>query len=160
MAVFCIGIRFTEIVMQELIAKIRARAQAENLPYAGNVTPKEAWRLFSRHQAILVDVRSSEELKFVGRVPGSRHVPWTNGLELLPNPNFLNDLEEKAGKDKVVLILCRSGRRSVSAATLATQAGFSCVFNVLEGFEGEMDEDQQRGNINGWRMEGLPWVQD
>jgi rhodanese-related sulfurtransferase len=60
----------------------------------------------------------------------------------------------------VALLLCRSGKRSVLAAEAAAKAGFTNVFNVLEGFEGDLDAHQQRGKADGWRFHGLPWVQD
>jgi len=72
----------------------------------------------------------------------------------------LRDLESKLSKDAVILLLCRSGKRSAAAAEAATAAGFKNVFNVREGFEGDLDENQQRGASGGWRQRGLPWVQD
>jgi rhodanese-related sulfurtransferase len=63
-------------------------------------------------------------------------------------------------KDQPVLLLCRSGKRSVLAAEAAAKAGFTAVFNVLEGFEGELDAAHQRGRADGWRFHRLPWVQD
>ena len=112
------------------------------LTYAGGVAPPVAWNLVREGQAILVDVRSAEERKFVGHVPGSLHVAWATGTALTRNPRFVRELEAKlvkdGGKDAVVLLLCRSGRRSVLAAEAAAAAGFRHVFNVLEGFEGEV----------------------
>lgn len=75
-------------------------------------------------------------------------------------PRFVRDLESKTGKDAVVLLLCRSGKRSAQAAEAAARAGFKHVFNIREGFEGDLDEQQRRGSFNGWRHAGLPWVQD
>jgi len=72
----------------------------------------------------------------------------------------VRELEAKTGKDTRILLLCRSGKRSALAAEAAAQAGFAQVFNVLEGFEGEIDGDQHRGGQDGWRFHGLPWVQD
>lgn len=138
----------------------RAEAERSGLPYAGSVAPAEAWALVSRGEACLVDVRSAEEVKFVGRVPDTLHVPWMNGLSLSRNPRFVRDLEARVGKDDAVLLLCRSGKRSAAAAEAATKAGFRNVFNVLEGFEGDLDEQQRRGAFNGWCFAGLPWVQD
>lgn len=138
----------------------RARAAAEGLPYAGSVAPHDAWTLLSNGDAVLVDVRTAEERKFVGQVPESKHVPWATGLSLSRNPRFAKELEAKAGKDEVVLLLCRSGKRSAAAAEAAAKAGFRNVFNILEGFEGDLDEQQRRGAFNGWRHAGLPWVQD
>lgn len=138
----------------------RAQAQAEGLTYAGGVTPIQAWELFSSGAAVLVDVRSAEELKFVGQVPGSVHVAWATGISLSRNPRFVRELENKVGKDRVILLLCRSGKRSALAAEAASKAGFESVFNVLEGFEGEINEQGQRGSTGGWRHHQLPWTQD
>jgi rhodanese-related sulfurtransferase len=111
-------------------------------------------------QAVLVDVRTAEERKFVGQPPDSLHVAWATGTALTRNPRFVKELEAKVKKDTVLLFLCRSGKRSAQAAEAAAKAGFSQAFNVLEGFEGELDERQQRGALGGWRHAGLPWTQD
>ncbi|TKC78827.1 rhodanese-like domain-containing protein [Trinickia terrae] len=144
----------------EVLETARATAAAAGLPYAGGVAPRDAWALISGGTALLVDVRTAEERKFVGYVPGSVHVPWATGTSLTRNPRFVRELEAKTGKDAVVLLLCRSGNRSALAAEAAAKAGFTQAYNVLEGFEGELDEGQHRGGRNGWRFHGLPWVQD
>ena len=138
----------------------RAVALATGLPYAGGVSPQAAWQLFSENQALLVDVRSAEERKFVGHIPNSLHVPWATGTALTRNPRFVRELEAKTGKNIPVLLLCRSGKRSALAAEAATKAGHTLVFNVLEGFEGEITPQGHRGTQDGWRFQGLPWVQD
>ncbi len=138
----------------------RERARAAGLSYAGGIEPAEAWNLYSSGLALLVDVRTAEERKFVGHVPGSLHVAWATGTSLIRNPRFVRELEAKAPKGAVLLLLCRSGRRSVLAAEAATKAGFANVFNILEGFEGEIDEHNRRGSRGGWRSHSLPWIQD
>lgn len=143
-----------------ILANARHRAERDQLPYAGSVTPQDAWALFQAGDAVLVDVRTAEERKFVGQVPDTKHVAWMTGLSLSRNPRFTKELENKAGKEEVILLLCRSGKRSAAAAETATKAGFRNVFNILEGFEGDLDEQQRRGAFNGWRHAGLPWVQD
>ena len=150
-----------EIALPPVLERVRAEAIANGLSYAGGVSPPAAWALVSSGQAVLVDVRSNEERVFVGYVPGSVHVPWATGTALTRNPRFVRELEAKlGGRDKVALLLCRSGKRSALAAEAAARAGASNVFNVLEGFEGDLDENNQRGRLNGWRTHGLPWVQD
>lgn len=147
--------------LPEELASIKAAAESSNLPFAGGVAPAVAWELFSSGRAVLVDVRTGEERKFVGHVPESLHVPWATGTALTRNPRFVRELESKiGGKDVVALLLCRSGKRSALAAEAAAKAGLSNIFNVLEGFEGEIDAQQQRGKADGWRFHGLPWVQD
>jgi len=126
-----------------------------------SVSPPEAWSLFSAGEAVLVDVRTPEELKFVGRVPDAINVPWATGTSLTRNPRFVRELESKVpDKDKRVLLLCRSGKRSALALEAAQKAGFTRISNVSEGFEGELDAQGQRGHADGWRHHGLPWVQD
>lgn len=145
---------------QLVLETARSKAAAAGLSYAGGVSPKDAWDLISSGAAVLVDVRTIEERKFVGHVPDTLHVAWASGTALTRNPRFVRELEQKVSKDQNVLLLCRSGKRSVLAAEAAAKAGFNNVFNILEGFEGEIDELQHRGNSDGWRHHGLPWVQD
>ena len=149
-----------EVAPQSVIERARAQAHSQSLPFAGSLAPAEAWALVQAAAATLVDVRSAEERKFVGHVPGTVHVAWATGTALTRNPRFVRELESKVRKDETVLLLCRSGKRSAAAAEAATRAGFTAVFNVLEGFEGELDGAQQRGKADGWRFHGLPWVQD
>lgn len=144
----------------DALEAVEQAARAAGLPYAGGVSPRLAWSLFSTGQARLVDVRSAEERKFVGHVPDSVHVPWATGTSLTRNPRFVRELEARTGKDTRILLLCRSGKRSALAAEAAAQAGFTQAFNVLEGFEGEIDAQQHRGGQDGWRFHGLPWQQD
>ena len=153
-----------DAVLPAALEQVRRESAEQGLSYAGGIRPPAAWDLVREGQALLVDVRSAEERKFVGHVPGSLHVPWATGTALTRNPRFVRELEAKlakdGGKEAVVLLLCRSGKRSVLAAEAAAGAGFRHVFNVLEGFEGEIDARQQRGGTDGWRFHGLPWVQD
>lgn len=137
-----------------VLAAARAAAQQAGLQYAGDVTPQQAWALFSSGIAELVDVRTERELQRVGYVPDAKHLEWLKGAEMLKNPRFIGELGAVAGKEDVVLFLCRSGKRSVAAAQAATDAGYRNAFNVLEGFEG--DGSPQRG----WLRHGLPSVQD
>ena len=147
-------------VATAVLERARARALSEQLPYAGSVAPHDAWALFQAGEAVIVDVRTAEERKFVGQVPETKHVAWMTGISLVRNPRFVKELEAKVGKDVVILLLCRSGKRSAAAAEVAAKAGFRNIFNVLEGFEGDLDEQQRRGGFNGWRHAGLPWIQD
>ena len=147
--------------VQNLLASARAAGGQQGLAYAGSVTPPQAWQLTRSGAVFLVDVRTVEEYKFVGHVPGSLHVPWATGTSLNRNPRFVKELEAKVkDKDAIVLLLCRSGNRSALAAEAAHKAGFTNVFNVAEGFEGDLNERLHRGTVNGWRHHDLPWEQD
>jgi rhodanese-related sulfurtransferase len=147
-------------IAETVLQQARERARAEGQPYAGGVSPGDAWTFVSDGRAVLVDVRTGEERKFVGQVPGTLHVAWMTGTAMNRNPRFVKELEVKVKKDTVVVFLCRSGKRSAAAAEAATKAGFVNAFNILEGFEGDLDAAQRRGALGGWRFHGLPWIQD
>ncbi|NUT70356.1 rhodanese-like domain-containing protein [Pseudarthrobacter sp. C4D7] len=130
------------------------------MSYAGDLTPQEAWAKLEQG-AILVDVRTEGEWAHIG-IPDTKatdndplFIQWTfpGGI---PNPHFVKDLQEQAPEDPnaELLFLCRSGQRSIAAATAATQAGFT-AYSVLEGFEGEPDRFGER-TVNGWKNRGLP----
>ena len=133
------------------------RAQDLNLPYAGALTPGEAYALMEAG-AKLVDVRATPEVLYVGRVPGSVLVEWATYPGHQRNPEFLAQLAQAVQPGDTLLFLCRSGNRSHGAAAAAAQAGWES-YNVLEGFEGDKDVAQHRGTLGGWRKAGLPWVQ-
>ena len=129
------------------------------LPYAGAVTPVEAWTLFTQGKAKLIDVRTPPEFKFVGSVPGSVNVEW-RGYDPQPLAAFLGGIRRVASPSEPLLLICRSAVRSDSAADALTEAGYTRVYNVLEGFEGQRNHTGHRGKIDGWRHQGLPWTQD
>ena len=140
-----------------------ARARNPSLPYAGAVTPQEAYALLEADPSIkLVDVRTAAERDWVGRValPDSRHlaVQWTMYPGGAPNADFLHQLAAGAQADDVLLFLCRSGVRSRHAAKWATEHGYRHCFDILEGFEGDKDEHGHRKTLGGWCKAGLPWL--
>lgn len=152
--------KLTRQKIPDILRNANLEAQDKNFGFAGSISPEDAWQLFIQGEAHLVDVRTAEERKFVGHVFNTFHIAWQTGPALIKNPRFLRELETKVSKDAVILLLCRSGKRSAAAAIAATAAGFTQVYNVREGFEGDLDDKQQRGRISGWRQRGLPWVQD
>lgn len=141
------------------------------MSYAGDITPLEAWKLLTDNpEAVLVDVRTDAEWRFVG-VPDLSslgrdvvYIEWnkSNGQH---NNDFLAELQDKlpsssgeSEADRPVVFLCRSGNRSIGAAEVATAAGIAPSYNVLDGFEGQLDAQGHRGD-SGWRAVGLPWKQ-
>ena len=144
--------------MDEIRKRAAERARAMGLSYAGALLPAEAGELM-KAGAKLVDVRTKPELAYVGRIPDAAAVEWQTWPGNRPNPEFLAELAAAVPKDAPVMFLCRSGARSHAAAEAATQAGWREAYNVLEGFEGDKDAEQHRGNLGGWRKAGLPWVQ-
>lgn len=147
----------------DILAAARARAKEAQLPYAGALTPQEAYTLLqSEPTAKLVDVRTNAERDWVGRVdiPPMQHlaVQWNTYPGGVPNQDFLPQLSQGADKENALLFLCRSGVRSRHSAKLATENGYKNCFDILEGFEGEKDTEGHRKTVSGWCHAGLPWV--
>ena len=126
--------------------------------YAGDVSPELAWQWAQAGEAVLVDVRTDAEREWVGFVPGAVPLAWKQWPGMAMNPDFDARLREASGGKKVVL-LCRSGVRSIAAAKRAAELGME-AYNILEGFEGDPDADAHRGQKGGWRLHGLPWRQN
>ena len=111
--------------------------------------------------AVFVDCRSEMEFLFVGHPVGALMIPWNDGPDWDINPHFVGQVKKAVGHstNRPVVLICRSGNRSVDAGLALEAAGFTNVTNVLEGFEGNLDENHQRGRLGGWRQAGLPWEQ-
>ena len=143
-----------------VLENARKRGAQLGLPYAGAVTPDEAVVLLkSDPDAKLVDVRTRAEWTYVGRPANAVEIEWQTFPDMTVNPQFLDELARVAAPESPVLFICRSGARSHHAAVAAHSAGWSAAFNVLEGFEGDLDQSQKRNRVNGWRFRGLPWSQ-
>ena len=84
-------------------------------------------------------------------------IEWQSYPDNQPNSFFLAQLKQQVDPESLVMFICRSGVRSRKAAALASHAGYNGCYDVLEGFEGDKDANDQRGNIGGWRRAGLPW---
>lgn len=141
-----------------ILNQAQARAVQNNLPYAGVLTPQEAYQAVQQDSSVvLVDVRSRAELELVGRVPGATHIEWAFYPGMVANPEFAAQLQSQVDKNSTVVFMCRTGGRSHNAALLAQQLGYR-AYNMLEGFEGEANEHKQRTLINGWKHAGLPWT--
>ena len=136
--------------------------------YGGDVSPKDAWTILKESpEAVLVDCRTQPEWVFVG-VPDLRSlsketlfIPWQVFPAMQVNSEFADQVKASgAQEDAPVLVICRSGARSRSAAIKLTAAGFGRAYNVADGFEGGHDENRHRGQNEGWKAGGLPWMQD
>lgn len=148
----------TELAL--IFENARILASDHAFEFAGTVIPHDAWRLFRAKHAQIVDIRTAEERKFVGFIPGTLHIAWATGMSFQRNPNFIQELTAQLSKDTPILLLCRSGKRSAAAASVAYNAGFHSVYNIHKGFEGDLDQYEQRGSFNGWRYHQLPWKQE
>lgn len=146
--------------LTEILDAARARAESQGLPYEGALLPAEAHELLSLAPgAKLVDVRTRAEWDWVGRVPGSVEIEWQGYPGGQPNANFPQELVHQVDRESLVMFMCRSGARSHAAASAAKHLGYTAVYNVLQGFEGDKDPSGHRNTVGGWRHAGLPWVQ-
>ena len=124
------------------------------------LSPLDTARLLQDNpHSLLVDCRSEREFRFVGHPSGARHVAWNDGAGWEVNPGFVDAVERLNGarRDRPVALICRAGDRSMDAARALETAGFSSVYVVRHGFEGDIGSDYTRGKVNGWRCDGLPW---
>ena len=134
-----------------------------------NLSPDEAHRMLEEHpQAVLVDIRSSMEFLFVGHPKGAVHVAWIDEPDWVVNPHFITEIRQlllggaSDGQDTPatpVILICRSGKRSIEAGKALLKDGLKAVYHVDEGFEGDLDENHHRSTKGGWRFRGLPWEQ-
>jgi len=132
-----------------------------------NVAPRKVWEaLTTNPKAAMVDVRTDAEWNFVGVADLSDAakqpslVPWQVYPSMQLNAGFMDQVRQ-AGltPDHHIYFLCRSGVRSLAAAQAAQAAGFPHAFNIADGFEGPPDGDGHRGEVAGWKADGLPWRQ-
>ena len=133
------------------------------------ISPQEAWEIMQNEpRTVMIDVRSDMEFLFVGHPVGAIHIPWIDYPDWRLNPDFVTEVRklvlggvcyEKPNSGVPILLICRSGKRSLEAGNLLVKEGFCDVYNVAEGFEGELDEKHHRSTQGGWRFHGLPWEQ-
>ena len=125
-----------------------------------HLTPREAFEFLKQtSDAVFVDCRSEMEYLFVGHPKGAILVSWNDGPNWDINPEFVSHVKKATSVNRPVILICRSGNRSLDAGHALEEAGFTKIYNVLHGFEGELDADHHRGASTGWRFEGLPWEQ-
>ena len=127
--------------------------------YAGDVSPQLACQWWQSGEAVLIDIRTDAERAWVGFVPGAVALAWKQWPGMVMNTTFDEGILVWAQPGKKLVLLCRSGVRSIAAARRATELGFE-AYNILEGFEGDPDEHGQRGHTGGWRYRSLPWQQN
>jgi rhodanese-related sulfurtransferase len=137
------------------------------------LTPAEAAAALEADPGIVfIDVRDPVEVAFVGHpAPADANVPVKvatltldpkkGAYKMAPNTGFLAGVEaimarEGKGKGDPVFVMCRSGGRSAEAAKALIEAGYTNVWNLVEGFEGDMDKASGTRALNGWRNAGLP----
>lgn len=134
-----------------------------------SLTPQQAWQLLQEDpRALLVDIRSTMEYLFVGHPVGAVHVAWIDEPDWTVNPHFVTEIRKLLLGGAVcttetpcapIILICRSGKRSLEAGKSLVDNGVKNVFHIDEGFEGDLDEHHHRGSVGGWRFRDLPWEQ-
>lgn len=125
-----------------------------------HLSPKEAARfLHANPTALFIDCRSEREYRFVGHPIGALHISWIDDASWEINPHFVGEVMRLAGDttDRPVVLIDRTGEPAVDAGKALEAAGFARVHTVRHGFEGDVGPNYQRGGVNGWRCDGLPW---
>ena len=137
------------------------------LDYAGDIDPEQTWDILkNKKDSVLIDCRSSAEWQFVG-IPDLETIDkkpflieWQSYPAMNLNQNFLDEIQQSnLLKDQTIVLMCRSGGRSRSAAEYLTSQGYENCYNCLYGFEGNHNSDGHRGLENGWKFSKLPWKQ-
>ena len=156
-----------------MVGSIDTQANGGDIVSISEYSPAETWtKLENDPSAIMVDVRTQAEWSFVGLPDLSALgkepllIEWKSFPTMESNDAFADQLLSQLGETEPseILFLCRSGVRSLGAASLmqeifaAKGAATKCV-NIAEGFEGDLDSDAQRGKMNGWKARGLAWRQ-
>ena len=160
-----------------VIAAFAMTAEAQNVETKLGlyVTAKEAydmWRADPEEVKIL-DVRTLAEYVFVGHAPMAYSIPaffqthrWDGKRKMFamkPNPDFVTQVRKWAEAGDTILVTCRSGERGAMAVNLLADAGFTKVYNIVDGMEGGLVKDPEnvfngRRMKNGWENSGLPWT--
>ena len=131
------------------------------MPNIQRLSPIEANSLLNEStDAKLIDTRTFIEFSFIGHPIGAIHIPLKRPPNWQVLPDFIERVEKEVpNKATAIVLLCRSGARSMQAAELLQQAGYNDLYNMEEGFEGDKDDNNHRGTLGGWRFHGLPWEQ-
>lgn len=133
-----------------------------------DLSPLEAHKILQEDpRAFLIDIRTNMEFLFVGHPKGAIHIPWVDGPDYVENEDFVTDIRQlllggssdESETPVPVILICRSGQRTVDAGNALIEAGIENVYHIDEGFEGNLDENHQRSTTGGWRFHGLPWKQ-
>lgn len=122
---------------------------------------------------VIIDCRTPEEYVFVGHpdmaynIPSKlitdEYDPAKNFYKMIDNPDFVKQINKRFKKNQPLMIMCRSGSRSASGVNSLAKAGFTNVYSIVDGFEGDMIKDENsyftgQRMINGWKNSGNPWT--
>ena len=140
------------------------------------LTAQEASAFLAQNEdAVLIDIRTRAEVSFVGiAAEADKNIPYMvmdefwefdadkGTYKMAVNSNFDREVagfmqERGLSKEAPIILMCRSGSRSARAADLLGQLGYTSVYSVVDGFEGDKDPDGVR-SVNGWKNSKLAWT--
>jgi rhodanese-related sulfurtransferase len=140
--------------------------------YKGDLSAKDAWDMLkTRSGSQLVDVRTTAEWHYVG-IPDLRPIDkvaltaqWRLLNDMQINAHFMEQLTQQLlntsyQNGDILIMMCRTGGRSMEAAQYLTSLGFENCYNLADGFEGPLDSSGHRGLVAGWKAANLSWRQD
>jgi len=145
----------------ELLDTAHRRSQANSWSIAGALLPHEAYEFLQLAPGTqLIDVRTHAEIELNGAIPAAVHIEWQSWPGWVLNPHFLHQLARATDPESLLIFICRTGARSYRAAAACTEAGRGSCYNVLEGYEGDLNKATgHRNEVSGWKYRGLPWTQ-
>ena len=140
------------------------------------LTAQEASAFLAQNEdAVLIDIRTRAEVSFVGiAADADKNIPYMvmdefwefdadkGTYKMAVNSNFDREVagfmqQRGLSKESPIILMCRSGSRSARAADLLGQLGYTSVYSVVDGFEGDKDPDGVR-SVNGWKNSKLAWT--
>jgi len=139
------------------------------------VTAREAYEKWKADpdNVTVLDVRTTEEYLFIGHAPMAWNVPLVSQtyewdvdkqyFAMKPNPEFIAQVKGFTEPSDTILVMCRSGGRSAMAVNRLAEAGFTNVYNITDGMEGDAVKDPESLYLgqrlrNGWKNSGIPWT--
>jgi rhodanese-related sulfurtransferase len=141
------------------------------------VTAQEAYEMWKAdsENVHIIDVRTPEEYRFIGHAPMAKNIPlvfldyqWNankGDYSLTPNASFVARVKELFRADDKLAVVCRSGTRSALAVNMLAKAGFVNVYNIIDGSEGDKENDPASPSYGkriktGWKNSSLPWTEE
>ena len=168
---------FSNSAMAEDWSKLSKKKQTTLGLY---MTSTEAYDYMMKNmdKSLFLDVRTPAELNYLGvvtvmdaNVPtdtmdGSAWDDKKHRYVRKHNENFVADVDARLKakgltKDDTVIVMCRSGKRSAKAVDVLAKNGYTKVYTVVDGYEGDKaKEGENKGKrvVNGWKNSGLPWT--
>ncbi|HDR16074.1 MAG TPA: sulfurtransferase [Desulfobacteraceae bacterium] len=165
---------FVSLAMAQAPVPSSQKKQTITGNYATALQAYEMWKA-NPDKVKILDCRTPEEYVYLGHPEMAHNIPssvWTGvwnaekkSFALKENPDFEAEAKKRFKADDTILIMCRSGNRSAASANRLAEAGFTDVYNMVDGFEGDKVKDEEsyyngKRMKNGWKNSGAPWTYD